>query len=398
VNKHNITFLSGSLLWFGAAISLAEILAGTFIAPLGFGMGMLAIVIGHAIGCTLLYFAGLIGAKSNVSSMESVRFSFGRKGSIFFSILNILQLVGWTAVMIFVGASALGSVENVRVGLNSNILWCVIISVVIIVWVAVGLKHVGKLNIVAVGALFAVTAVLGFVIFNNNTFSVNNSEYMTFGLALELSIAMPISWLPLISDYTRHTSKPIAFTLTSTISYFVGSCLMYIIGLGSMLTLGNFDIVNVLMNARLELIAVIIIVLSTVTTAYLDVYSAGESLLNITKKFGRKTVAISVCIIGAVLAALLPVDQYQNFLYLIGSVFAPMVAILITDYFILKKRDFDKEFDWMNAILWVVGFIIYRIFLQIDTIVGSTVPVVIIISVLCIVANKISEKVVVKNV
>ncbi len=94
------TTFSNGLIWFGAAMSIAEILTGTFIAPLGFQRGILAIVLGHAIGCVLLYFAGLIGAKTGKSAMETVKTSFGDKGSLIFSSLNVLQLVGWTAVMI----------------------------------------------------------------------------------------------------------------------------------------------------------------------------------------------------------------------------------------------------------------------------------------------------------
>ncbi|MEF9970699.1 MAG: cytosine permease, partial [Oscillospiraceae bacterium] len=86
---------SNGLIWFGAAVSIAEILTGTLIAPLGFGRGLTAILIGHIIGCALLYFAGMIGARSEKSAMETVKFSFGQKGSLLFSLLNVLQLVGW---------------------------------------------------------------------------------------------------------------------------------------------------------------------------------------------------------------------------------------------------------------------------------------------------------------
>jgi purine-cytosine permease-like protein len=55
---------SNGLIWFGEAGSIAEILTGTLVAPLGFGAGLLAIVTGHVIGCAVLYLAGLIGANT----------------------------------------------------------------------------------------------------------------------------------------------------------------------------------------------------------------------------------------------------------------------------------------------------------------------------------------------
>ena len=45
------------LIWFGAAVSIAEILTGTYYAPMGFKDGFLAIIVGHTIGFALLYFA-----------------------------------------------------------------------------------------------------------------------------------------------------------------------------------------------------------------------------------------------------------------------------------------------------------------------------------------------------
>jgi len=101
-----VSILGSGLIWFGAAVSIAEILTGTLLAPLGFKKGVAAVILGHVIGCVLLYFAGLIGAKTEKSAMETVKGSFGNKGSLLFSVLNIVQLVGWTAVMIIGGAKA----------------------------------------------------------------------------------------------------------------------------------------------------------------------------------------------------------------------------------------------------------------------------------------------------
>lgn len=391
MQQNKISFLSGSLLWFGAAVSIAEIMTGTLIAPLGFGKGMLAIVLGHIIGCMLLFFAGLIGADSRTSAMESVRFSFGKQGSVFFSVLNILQLVGWTAVMIIGGARAFGSIINTTLGYENNWLWCIMIGVLIILWVVVGIKNVGKLNLVAVGSLLILTIVLGVVIFRGGSAAAVEGS-LSFGMAMELSIAMPISWLPLISDYTKNTDRPVGFTLFSTLCYFAGSIFMYAIGLGAALFAGSSDIVEIMMGAGLGLAAMIIVVLSTVTTTYLDVYSAGESILNINPRLNGKTAAVAVTIIGTLIAIFMPIEQYENFLYLIGSVFAPMISILITDYFILGNRYHKKSMNLLNGVLWLAGFVIYRVFMQIDTVLGSTVPVMIIVSLLCLAANFIGRK------
>ena len=90
----------------------AEILTGALLAPLGFEMGMGAILVGHVIGAALLLPAGLIGAQSGLSAARSVRISFGRYGSYAFSILNLVQLLGWTAIMIVSGAKAMDGITG----------------------------------------------------------------------------------------------------------------------------------------------------------------------------------------------------------------------------------------------------------------------------------------------
>ena len=101
--KQKTSVWSNGLIWFGAGVSIVEIVTGTYFSTLGFGRGMAAILLGHLIGGIMMFAAGMIGAREEKSAMETVKMSFGEKGSILFSCLNILQLVGWTAIMIYDG-------------------------------------------------------------------------------------------------------------------------------------------------------------------------------------------------------------------------------------------------------------------------------------------------------
>ncbi len=377
------SLLNNSLLWFGAAVSIAEIFTGTLFAPLGFANALFAILIGHVIGCTLLYLAGLIGAKRGLSAMETVRISFGSNGSYLFSVFNILQLLGWTAVMIISGARAVGVIADpIKPGSNI-LLWCALIGVLIMVWIAVGIKKLGVVNIFAVGGLFVLTVILSTIVFRGAGVSAGEGG-MSFGAAVELSAAMPLSWLPLISDYTRHAKRPVAATLLSTLAYFVGSCWMYIIGAGAAIFAGVSDIARIMMTAGLGLAGVLIVLLSTVTTTFLDAYSAGVSSANISGRINEKWAAAAVCALGTLIAMFTPIEQYEDFLYLIGSVFAPMIAILITDFFILKKDHMNKSVSVTNLAVWAAGFAVYRLFMSFDTIVGTTLPVMALTAILCV--------------
>ncbi|NMB09544.1 MAG: putative hydroxymethylpyrimidine transporter CytX [Tissierellia bacterium] len=387
MENNKTSVFSNGLIWFGAAVSIAEILTGSLIAPLGFKKGIIAIVLGHFIGCCLLYMAGLIGANTGKSSMETVKMSFGQKGSIIFSSINIIQLIGWTAVMIISGAMA----ANVLLPNISISIWSIIISILVIIWVILGVKSLEKINTIAMGLLFIVTIILSFVLFKDSNHSILTSGNMTFGSALELSIAMPLSWLPLISDYTKSAKEPKKSTFISVLVYFIVSCWMYLIGLGATIITGESDIAMIMLKANLGIAAIIIIVFSTVTTTYLDVFSAGISSVSIKKNLNPKLVSIIVCIIGLVLVLFTPITQYENFLYFISSVFAPMISIQIVDFFYLKKDNSINNFDYLNLGLWFLGFIIYRIFLKIDTPIGNTLPVMIISAFITIVAAKIKN-------
>ena len=210
MEEHRTGLFENGLIWFGAGVSIAEILTGTYFASLGFGRGLLAILLGHVIGCLMFFAAGVIGGVTRRSAMETTKMSFGMRGSLFFAAMNVIQLLGWTAIMIYDGALAAQGVLSV-----GHPFWCVVIGGLIIVWILIGITNLGKLNTVAMAALFVLTVVLCTVIFRNGTVVVGTDDSLTFGAAVELAVAMPLSWLPLVSDYTREAAEPVKATQCS---------------------------------------------------------------------------------------------------------------------------------------------------------------------------------------
>ena len=380
--KKTSVFENG-LIWFGAAVSLAEILTGTYLAPLGFSKGVAAVIIGHIIGCVLLCFAGFIGGSVRKSSMETVKMSFGDKGSYLFAVLNILQLVGWTAIMIYDGAIAANAVLSV-----GRWIWALLIGGLIIIWIFVGVKSLGKINIVAMADLFILTLLLCFAILSERAITPVVAGGMSFGAAVELSVAMPLSWLPLISDYTKEAEEPMQATVVSGITYGVVSCWMYVIGMGAAIFAGTSDVVQIMVKAGLGAAGLIIIVFSTVTTTFLDAYSAGVSSETLSQKINAKAVAVIVALTGTVSAAVYPMADITDFLYFIGSVFAPMIAIQITDFFVLKEDSSKRSINLQNICIWLIGFVIYRLLMKFDIVIGSTLPDMIITGLICMAVNK----------
>lgn len=373
------SLLDNALIWFGAGVSIAEILTGTYFSSLGFGRGLAAIFVGHVIGCIMLFLAGVIGGTSRKSAMETTKSSFGSKGGLLFAILNVLQLVGWTSIMIYDGALAADGIFSA-----GRWVWCLIIGLLIIVWILIGITNLGKLNTVAMVLLFLLTIVLCRVIFfSGNVITTVPDDSLSFGAAVELAVAMPLSWLPLISDYTREAKEPVKATAVSAVVYGLVSCWMYIIGMGASLFTGESDIAQILLKAGLSIAGLLIIVFSTVTTTFLDAYSAGISSESVLAKLKGNHAAIAVTIIGTIAAILFPMDDITDFLYLIGSVFAPMIAVQIADFFILHRDRKESDFDWRSLILWFIGFVIYRMLMKVDLPVGNTLPDMVITAVLC---------------
>ncbi len=382
--KKTSSFQNG-LIWFGAGVSIAEILTGTSFAPLGMARGFAAILLGHIIGCTLFFLAGLIGGRSGRSAMETVKMSFGQTGGLLFALLNVLQLVGWTAIMIYDGALAIGGIFDA-----GHWIWCLVIGGLILLWILVGVTNLGWINNISMAALFLLTLVLCKVIFFSGApVGGDLGEAMTFGAAVELAVAMPLSWLPLISDYTREAEKPFQATLVSTVVYGLVSIWMYTIGMGAAIYTGEYDIAVIMVKAGLGIAALVILVLSTVTTTFLDAWSAGISAESLSKKINGKWTAAAVTLVGVAGAILFPMDDISGFLYLIGSVFAPMIAIQIADFFLLKRDCFDRSVDKRNLLIWLIGFAAYRWLMGVDLVIGCTLADMVLTIVLCLLAEKL---------
>ncbi len=374
------------MIWFGAGFSIAEIITGTYFAPLGFAKGLAAIVIGHVLGCALLFLTGVIGAKKKMAAMQTTALSFGKFGAKFFGLLNAAQLLGWTGIMIYDGSLCANTIIN---GAKDYSKFAALaIGVLIVVWILAGVCNLDKLNFAAAVALFCLTILLCMKIFGGLFGGADSGAAMaagaagegmadqtlSFGAAIELSVAMPLSWLPVISDYTKDAKRPVAVSLAAAVVYFFVSVWMYMIGMGAALVAGQSEIDVVMLKTGLGIAALVIVVLSTVTTTYLDAYSAGVSSQSVHSKINIKVAAIIVAVLGTVGAILFNMDNITDFLYLIGSVFAPMTAILLADFFVLKNDFSSKTIDGKRVALWILGFIIYRLFMRCDFAFGCTLP------------------------
>ena len=338
-----------------------------------------AILLGHALGGALLFLAALAGALSRRGAMDCAKVPFGRAGGAFFALLNVAQLVGWTAVMVAQGAGAAAPLlGGVPFGAA-----CAGIGALVAAWIFVGLRGVGRINSVAMALLFALTALLTVVLLGDVGAkgrtglpgpTIDPADGPVFWFAFEMSAAMPLSWLPLAADYTREARRPVAACAVSALVYTVVSCWMYGVGLVAATLSGGQTIAEAMRAAGLGAAALLVIVFSTVTTTFLDAYSAGESAKSVLARVPAKGFAVAVCAVGTLLAAFGAMDRYLDFLYLIASVFAPMAAVLLVDFFVLRRRAPSRGAAARNLAAWALGFAAYHLALGPDSFFAALSP------------------------
>jgi purine-cytosine permease-like protein len=178
----------------------------------------------------------------------------------------------------------------------------------------------------------------------------------------------------LISDYTKNGRSIKGSFWGSFAGYFFGSSLMFIIGLVTGFYAGTSDPISILANLNMGFAALLIVILATVTTTFMDVYSGVLSTLNLAPKLSRKKLIIIYTALGTILAIYFPMEQYINFLYMIGSLFAPAFSVILVDYFFYKKDRAMDSINTLGVIAAVIGTASYYVVTRYDLIIGSSVP------------------------
>jgi len=384
VDKRPINSLDLLAIWFGAGISIAEFWAGSLLVPgVSLLTAIIVIILGHIIGNALMGLVAIEGYNVGVPTMVLTRRPLGVKGSYLASILNYLQLIGWTAVMNIVGARAIDTVFTI-LGYPSNVkLWIVVIGLLNTAWTLAGPKKWRWLERASAVLLLFLVAWLTIT-------TINTCGGLDLGrgagelpplLALDLVVAMPVSWLPLVADYSR-LCRSSGFWSTFT-GYFVSSSLFYFIGGYTNSYLGLSDPISIIAAYGLGVPAMLIIILSTTTTTFLDIYSAAITFKNIKPSMPLNRQIVIVGLIGTLIALVFPMEEYEWFLLLIGGSFVPLAAIMITDYFLVAKAKYSIE-ELMGSrtvsvrasglIAWALGFAVYMAISTYTPWLGSTIP------------------------
>lgn len=380
------------LLWAGAAISLSEIWAGGLLVSFGLLAGLGLIVLGHVLGNTPMALGGLIGSRHGVPAIVGTRGALGNRGSALPAVLNIVQLVGWTAVMLWIGGQAAAGLAG---GAASARGWTIGLGLLTTLWALAGHRFWRVLQKTGVVLLLLLSiAMTGLALKTygwRELLAVPAAPAMPFMTGLDLVIAMPISWLPLVSDYTRFAAVPGRGFRGTWWGYFLVSSWMYAVGLVAAIATGSGAPEGMLLQLmgahRLLVPAVLIVLLSTVTTTFLDIYSNAVSAQSLFPKLGTRPLVLLGGLAGTVIALFFDATIYEGFLLFIGSAFCPLFGVVLADYFILKRGAYAAEdlfrrgrywytggLNWRALLAWAAGFGIYRLCARTAFAGGASLP------------------------
>ena len=384
-----LSALDFAVLWGDFGIGLLVLVTGAYLVPaLGFGAALAAVVVGSIAGAALLALAGVAGADHGIPTMVLFRPVLGVRGSWVPSMLNALQLIGWTAVELWAMSFVADIVAQRVFGFSARWLWLGIAAVLcttLALWGPVGVTRVWMRRFgawVTAGICLALTVLaltsdgIGAALTARGV-----GGYPTFGPALDLVIAMPVSWLPLVADYTRFARKPRGALLGTFSGYLVANVWLYT--LGALLVLGGGSdpsprgiAVGVLALAGGTVAGALFLVgllVGETDEAFADIYSGAVSLQNIVPRMSQRALAIAIAGVGTLLAAWLTMERYITFLLLIGSVFVPLFGALAAHYFVRIRRRVDvaelyRRGDyWFKSGLrlaafvpWVAGFVVFH--------------------------------------
>jgi putative hydroxymethylpyrimidine transporter CytX len=374
-----------AILWGDLGIGLLVLVTGALLVPgLGFGSAMAAIVIGSIIGVGALATAAYAGARYGVPTMVLLRPVLGVRGSWLPSVLNGGQLIGWTAVELWAMSFVADLVVERSFGFSARWLWLGIAAIVctsLALWGPVGVTRVW-LERFGAWVIFAISLVVTILVLTSDGIGsaigrAGVGGFPTFGVAIDLVIAMPISWLPLVADYTRFTGEPRSAFKGTFWGYFVANVWLY--ALGALLVLGPGaepspgaiagGILAVAGGSLAGLLFLVGLIVGETDEAFANIYSGAVSLQNIWPKISYRYLAVGIAIAGTLLAGWLTMERYEAFLFLIGSVFVPLFGVVVAHYLRLhRSAEFhptttiatSKGFRPAPFIPWVAGFCVYH--------------------------------------
>jgi nucleobase:cation symporter-1, NCS1 family len=338
-------------LWFSLGIGLLVAQAGALLVPgLSLPHALLAIGIGSVIGVVLLALAGVIGTDTGLAAMSSLRPTLGIRGASIPAVINMVQLVGWGSFEIIVMRDSADALAKQAFGLSMPLVWTVIFGLLATLLAISGpLSFVRRfLRTWGIWLLLAGAAWLTWSLLARHDIHAlmqrPGTGDMPFGSAIDLVVAMPLSWLPLIADYTRFGRKAGETFRGTLFGYGIANLWFYALGAIYGLAAGGGD--ALLTTALAQAgggFALLLVLIDEIDNAFADIHSAAVSTGTFWTRGSVPWLSAAFGAICTLIGLVVPMAKYENFLLFIGSVFAPLFGVVLADHFIVRRRRIDAS-------------------------------------------------------
>jgi NCS1 family nucleobase:cation symporter-1 len=369
--------LDTTLLWGSLGVSLLVLVIGGFLVPaLSLPQALVAILVGGLIGNAMLGLAGLLGADARVPSMVLMRAPLGRRGSYLPTALNVAQLLGWATFELIVIAAAAGALSDELLGFEARALWAVVFGAV-----AAALALMGPVGVVRrFLRRYVVWIVLASLVYLSwwavaeadlgELWSRPGEGGSSVWLAIDLVIAITVSWVPLAADYTRFTRRPSGAFVGTGLGYFAAATWMLVLGVVLVLARGLGDVAelpaSVAAAGLAAALALLAVTVDETDEAFANVYSAAVSLQNVLPRVPQRVLVLAVSALATAGAVTIPLRRYETFLLLLGSTFVPLFGVLLADW-LASGRRYTRD-DVFGApelrpapiVAWAAGFGLYH--------------------------------------
>lgn len=423
-NRH-MTYWDMFATWVGANANNGTWFVGGIIAACGFWGGIKALIIASSISYIFLGLIGYMGYKTGVTTMALSRASFGIRGSIIPSLVNLTQFIGWTAVNTFIAATSMSYILHTLLGWpvfghpGGNlglIVGITVMSALHLLSIAAGQKSIQLIE--RIGIILVIIFVIweSIIVFRDVSFNqithwqVPNVAKMKFGSAIDTLAAFNLAWVTAGADFTRFTNKSQTATTAPFLGASVGVFWFAFIGLTATISIAitsgvydpnNSDPSTIANRLGLGLIAMVVIVLTSMTANAVNLQAAGSALKNMFNQLSLRQSLLIVTIL-ATIVTFIPViygsflDTFTAFLDYVGMVLGPIISIMIVDYYFIAKQRYNINelgngsgkywyhggVQWLSFGLWLFGVGLYWLLQQvawIQTYTGATFVVMVVV-------------------
>ncbi|WP_336865701.1 NCS1 family nucleobase:cation symporter [Peribacillus frigoritolerans] len=371
VNKErNMSAIAYFILWVGIAVQLVTPITAAQLYPaLSPLQIIIACILGNLIVAILLTLLGDIGVRYGIPYAVYIRASFGYLGAHIPGIVRAVPAVFWFGFQTWMGAYALDAIMKMLTGYSNLTLLIILFGVVQIINTAMGMEAITKFEWLASPSILIIGIILQVYIMKQHhltfseIFSHGGDGGVSMGYAVVVMMGTYITMALNAPDFTRFlktktgSSEPNWWKVNKGSFWahtfgLIGSMLLFtIIGLTSGVATGTWNPIDAMIqtmgkdNPFLLIVCLAFVILAQWSTNIsANLLPPGYIIVNL---FPRKISFPMGAIIAGIIGLLIQPWNYAEFvpqiLMVITATLAPIVGIMFTDYYLLRKRRLNLD-------------------------------------------------------